>query len=480
MNRVFPVLLLFLAFSASAQEKWSLERCVTYAIQNNISVKQADIQTRLAEIDVLQSEAMKYPSLGFSADAGKNFGRSINRATNTFENESSFGAGFRLQSGVTLFNWFSQKHSTAAAKLELQAAGAATDKVRNDIALNVAVAYLQALLANEQVEVSLVQIAQTNAQYENIKKLVKAGSLPELNAAEVEAQLARDSAAFITARSGYQQQIIFLKALLSLNMSQPFDIEKPEVEAIPIEPLAELQPETVYQEALRNLPQQKVNQLRYEAAQKNILAAKASMYPTLSAFGSIGSNYSNLFPDQENVIVTSTGVFDTSRVAFVDVGGGNKRYIIQERYDFFSPKAKFGKQLFDNNLSQSVGLNLSVPIFNNRQLRSNLERSKLSAENFKLQADQDNLTLQQDIYTAYTDAVNAMQRYLAATKAVEAAEKAYNFSSKRYEVGLLQTIELITNQNNLYRTRLDALSARFEYVFRMKLLEFYKGAGMKL
>jgi outer membrane protein len=144
------------------------------------------------------------------------------------------------------------------------------------------------------------------------------------------------------------------------------------------------------------------------------------------------------------------------------------------------PNISYGKQLFDVNLSQAIGLNLSIPIFNNRQLRTNWERAKLNAENIRLQRDQDNLNLQSDIYTAYTNAVNAQQRYFAAMKGVEVSERAYDFSQKRYAVGLLQTIELITNQNNVFRARLDALAAQYEYVFRMKLLEFYKGKGLKL
>ena len=126
------------------------------------------------------------------------------------------------------------------------------------------------------------------------------------------------------------------------------------------------------------------------------------------------------------------------------------------------------------------GLNLSIPIFNNRQLRTQWDRAKLNAEDIRLQVDRDNLTLQQDIYTAYANAVNAQQQYQATQKGVAAAERTFDFSQKRYNAGLLQTIELITNQNNLYRSRLDALAAQYEFVFRMKLLEFYKGQGLKM
>lgn len=470
--------LLLLSFSASAQKAWNLQECVQYALDNNISVKQADVQARITALQVKLSKAGQYPNVGLSSNAGYNLGRSINPATNAFDNQSIFFSGFQLQSGANLFNWFSQRNAIAASELEERAATAATDKARNDIALNVAVAYLQALLAFEQIEISNVQVVQTTSQLQNIRKQVAAGLLPELNAVELEAQLARDSANYIVATGTYQQNLVALKGLLNLDMATPFDIEKPEVDAIPVESLADLQPGLVYAEALKNLPQQRVNQFRYQAAQKAIQVARANMYPTLSAFANIGSRYSSLFPDQQNMSVSPTGKFDT--LGFVEVTPGNVVPAVRPSFNVTLPNTPFGRQLFDINLSQAVGLNLSIPLFNNRQLRTAWDRAKLNAETIKLQLEGDNLTLQQDIYTAYNDAVNAVQRYNAAQKAVEASEKAFNFSQRRYDVGLLQTIELITNQNNLYRTRLDAVSARYEYVFRMKLLEFYKGQGLKL
>ena len=472
---------LFLLFTSGflfGQDKWSLEECVAYAISNNISVKQADIQSRLSALQVKLSEAGKYPNLGLSASAGYNLGRSVNPATNAFENREIFFSQYQLQSSVTLFNWFSQRYAIEASHLDKKAADASIDKAKNDIALNVAVGYLQALLANEQAEIAKVQIQQTVAQLENIRKQVKAGALPELNASELEAQLARDSSTYISAKATYQQNVILLKALLNLDMVTPFEIETPDVKSIPVESLAALQPELVYNEALKNLPLQRVNQFRYQAAQKNIQAAKASMYPTISAFANIGTRTSSLFPDQQNITASPTGKFDT--LGFVETSPGVLLPAVRPSFDVNIPNTPYFRQLFEVNLSQAIGLSLSVPIFNNRQLRTNWERAKLNAESIKLQADQDNRTLQQDIYSAHNDAVNAMQRYKAAVKAVEAAEKAFNFSQRRFEVGLLQSIQLITNQNNLYRSRLDALSAQYEYVFRMKLLEFYKGQGLKL
>lgn len=461
-----------------AQDVWDLQRCVTYAMINNISVKQADVQARLSALEVKLRRAGLYPNAGFSTNGGYNFGRSINPATNSFQNNSIFFTNFQLQSSVNLFNWFSQRYAVEASQLDQKAADAATDKARNDIALNVAVAYLQALLANEQVETSAIQIQQTSSQLENIRKQVTAGVLPELNAVELEAQLARDSATYIGTQATYQQNLILLKALLNLDMAVPFEIAKPNVASIPVETLSELQPALVYQQALKNLPQQRVNQYRYEASLKSIQSARSSMFPTISAFANIGSRYSSLFPDQQNVLVTPTGKTDT--LGFVEISPGVTRYAVRPNFAVSTRNTPFSRQLFNVNLSQAIGINLSIPIFNNRQLRTNWERARLNAEDMKLKMEGDNLSLQQDIYTAYTNAINAQQRFLAARKGIEAAERAYDFSQKRYGAGLLQTIELITNQNNLYRSRLDALAAQYEFVFRMKLLEFYKGEGLKL
>ncbi|HYK55487.1 MAG TPA: TolC family protein, partial [Flavisolibacter sp.] len=384
-----PFLSLFLLLAAStflkAQDKWDLQRCVLYAMTNNISVKQADVQARITALQLKLSQAGRYPNLGFSGNGGYNFGRSVNPATNSFENQSIFFSNFQLQSSVNLFNWFSQRYTIQASELDKKAADAASDKARNDIALNVAVAYLQTLLANEQVEISSIQIQQTTSQLANIRKQVAAGALPELNAVELEAQLARDSATYIGTQATYQQNLIQLKALLNLDMAVPFDIEKPDVSSIPVESLADLQPALVYQQALKNLPQQRVNEFRYQAALKNIQVAKASMFPTLSAFANVGSRYSSLFPDQENVVVTPNGKADTLGV--VEIAPGTIRYAVRPGFTVATRNTPFSRQLFNVNLSQAIGLNLSIPIFNNRQLRTNWDRAKLNAESIRLQAE---------------------------------------------------------------------------------------------
>jgi outer membrane protein len=164
----------------------------------------------------------------------------------------------------------------------------------------------------------------------------------------------------------------------------------------------------------------------------------------------------------------------------VQTNPGIYQPVLGPKFNRYVPYATYSKQIFNINLGERIGLSLSFPIFNNRQLRTNWERAKLNSENIKLQLQQDNLSLQSDIYNAYTNAVNAQQKFLSAQKAVAASQKALDFSQKRFEAGLLSTFEFLTNQNNLNTAKLNALAAQFEFVFRMKLLEFYKGQGITL
>jgi outer membrane protein len=476
MSRCIKLAFCLLTFtSAFAQEKWDLRKCVEYAQEHNITIKQQDIQAKIAELTLKQSRASQIPSLNFGTNIGLNTGRSIDRTTNQFTTESIFYNSFSLQTNVDLFNWFSKRNTIAGDKYASEASRASVDKLKNDISLNIASAYLQALLAKEQINISKVQISQTRYQLDNTQKLVDAGSLPELNLAELEAQLATDSAALITAEGTEIQSLLLLKSLLQLDAGVAFDVDAPPVEQIPIEPIGELQPEAVYVLALKNLPQQQVSKYNLEAAKKYADAARGQMYPTLSMGASLGSNYSNLKNNQQLLSSLPIGV-DT----IAAVSGSNTPVVVPKfdtRFRFFANP--YGTQLGDN-FSNNIGISLNVPIFNGRSARTNWQKQKLQVENFTLQRDLDNMTLKQDIYKAYTDAATSLQKFNASTKRVSSAQKAFDFAQKRYDVGLLNTIDLLTNQNNLFRAKIDRLSAQFDFVFKMKLLEFYRGQGLKL
>ncbi len=468
--------LLFSAYSfaqPATAEKWDLRKCVEYALQNNISVKQADLQTRFSDLTYKQSKLSQLPTLNLQGSTGYRLGRSENPTTGVLEDNNFLNAGVNLQSGVTIFNWFVKKNTTEADRLSNEADKAQVKKIQDDISLNVAVAYLQALLTREQANIARIQVNTTLEQLSNTRKRVDAGTLPELNAAELEAQLARDSSSLISAETSVMQVMLQLKALLNLDAAAPFDIATPPVDMIPVENLADLQPESVYALALVNLSQQKVIDLRLQAAKKSVDVAKGQMYPQITGFGSLSTNYVNL----KEPIYTSGTPQATS--AFVTVGSSN--------YSVYSPSfvkvgekaVSLGSQL-NKNFSQNIGIGLGIPIFNGGSARSNWERSKLQVKNWELTKEQDNQTLKQNVYKAYNDAVAAIQKYNADRKSVETAIKSFSFAQKRYDLNLLSTFDLINSQNNLLRARTQSLYSQYDFVFKMKLLEFYRGQGIKL
>ncbi|MFC4232057.1 TolC family protein [Parasediminibacterium paludis] len=447
MKPAFTLIALAFLLQLTAQttiEKWDLRKCVDYAMKNNISVKQADIQARIGALQLKQAQLYQYPTASFSTNIGPQFGRSIDPTTNVYTNTELLSQNYGLQGSVQLFNWGRLKNNTASQDFSAKAALKDIEKAANDVALNVATYYLQILASKEQVNIVAIQIQQTQSQLDVTQKKVIAGALPELNALELEAKLATDSSNYIAAASSFQQNVLQLKALLTLDAAAPFEVEIPAADKIPLESLADLQPETVYALAINNQPNIIGNQLRIKSAEKSVLSLKSALYPTIGASYSIGSTYNN------------------KAVNFLN---GNK--------------IQYFDQL-SQNFRQSVGLGVSVPIFSNGTNRINYEQSKLTLQNYKVTEDQIEQKLKQDIYTAYTNVINALQKFNAGKKQVENNQKALDFATKRYEVGLLSTIDLITIQNNLATAQIQQISNQYDYVFKMKLLEFYKGQGLKL
>jgi outer membrane protein len=475
MRSLFFVLIILATNTISrAQEKWSLRRCVDYALANNISIKQTDIQAKIAAIQYNQNKLSQYPTLGFTGNTSFNSGLHQDPTTFSLITQSYFAAGLQLQSSAQIFNWFSKQNTIAAYRWQAEADKASTDKLKDDISLSVANAYLQILLANEQEKIAAIQLQQSRAQLNNTQKLVDVGSLPELNATELEAQVETDSANYISTKGNVEQSILSLKAYMNIDAGVAFEVDEPPVDQIPIEKIADLQPEDVYKSALANLPQERVDEYKLKAAQKNADAAKAGLYPTFSAFGNLGTLYNNLATE-------ITGSYLINSIGQVTVGGIS--YNIAPSSPF-NTGVNYGKSAFfpqlNNNFGQSIGINISVSIFNGNSLRSNWQIAKLNIKNTELQKDLDNQTLKQNIYQAYNAALVALEKFTASKKSVDASQRSYDFAEKRYGVGILSTIELITNQNSLLSAKLQYVQNQFDYVFKMKVLEFYKGQGLKL
>lgn len=473
------IIFLFLSIFGYSQKKWTLIECVKYAMENNISVRQSALQTDVSEINYKQSKLSQIPSLNLSNSDGLSYGKSQDPSTGILENQNYFSVNLNLQSSVQIFNWFSKKNAILANQWSAMAANAATDKLKNDIALTVANSYLQILLAREQEQIAEVQVKQSRSQLELVIKQVNAGTMAEFNATELESQLANDTANLITATGNVTQAKYVLKAYMNIDAADSFDIAEPAMEQIPVMPIGDLQPESVYASALESQPQQKMNEYNLKAAEKNSLAVKGLLYPTISAFGNLGSSYGYFRNPRFTQVFTGYApsglVVSNNSGGFIDVQKPVYKNGVQNGYITSEP---FGTQ-FNNNFGQSIGLSLSVPIFNGWQTKANYKKSKINIKNLEYQIDLDNKTLKQNIYQAYNAAVVALAKLTSSEKAVQAAQKTYDYTLTRYTVGMIGTLELVTNQNNLFTAKLQYALNQFDYVFKMKVLEYYKGAGLK-
>ncbi|MFY0253234.1 TolC family protein [Chitinophaga sp. 30R24] len=467
------LVLLFANITATvAQDTWSLQRCVDYALQNNLNVKQQEIQRRLAELTLKQSRLGLIPNVNASMDAGYQQGRNPSPQTNTYITQSFFTADGGLSVGGDIFTWFSRLHTIAANKYDLESNSFLLEKARNDLAFNVATAFLQILLNTEQVKVNQVQVELTNSNLENTKKLVIAGSVPESNQADLEAQLAQDSTSLVTAQNNVVLSILQLKAYLNLGFDIPLKPEIPDnIGSLSLAPLSEMAPEMVYSVAITTYPLVKSDQLRIQSAESNYKATRAQLYPKLSFNAGLGSSYAN------NIQSPGDLAFRKDTIGVVENADLPVTTLSPYYLNYY--KMPFSKQI-DQNFKQSVGITLGIPLFNGWQVRANTAKARLNVQNMELSRDLDNQKLKQDIYTAHANAVAALQKYSASRKGVDAAQKAYDFATKRFNLGLMNTIDYITTQSKLFRAQIDKVSAQYDYIFKMKLLEFYRDQKISL
>jgi outer membrane protein len=478
---LMPFLICCLSLGVFAQDKWDLRRCVEYALANNLTVQQTNVQAEVADVNGKQTRWSQYPSADFSTNTGLQWGRSIDPTTNQFTSNQLLYQGYSLSAGVTVFNWHRIRNNIIAADLNTDAAKMDVEKIRNDIALNVATYYLQVLLSRQQIQIASVQMQQTLEQLQVARKRVAAGAAPELDALTLEGQYATDSSNFITARANADQNLLLLKQVLNIDAGKVFDIATPPVDQIPVESILQLQPETVFQIAMKNQPAQKANALRLQSFEAALRASRAAMYPTISLGGTLGTNFSSA--DRKVTSVSLLGYNPNGDV--VRLSGAE--------YPVYSPDVQIsqGKKTFterwdgwglqmNNNFRQSFGFSIAVPIASGGAARFNYQRSKLDLKNAEITKSLIDQTLKNDIYKAYFNASAALEKFNAAKITLGINRKSFDFAKKRFDLGLLNSFDLITSQNNMNRAEYDLASAHFDYVFKMKVLEFYKGQGIKL
>ncbi|MBL7718619.1 MAG: TolC family protein [Flavipsychrobacter sp.] len=463
------------AYTQSSDE-WTLERSVQYAVQNNLTIKQSELNARLAKFTLQQSQLQQLPNLNGSANYGRSFGRSVNPVTNQFEESNYDFLSLGANANVLLFGWFQQRNLIKSNKFGLEASKADLDQMKNDISLNVANGFLRAVLAKEQIRIFERQVELSKAQLAQTDAFVKAGRLPELNLAQLQAQVANDSASLINAIAGYNSALIDMRALLNLDFTVPFDITVPEVKVGDQLALQNMNPGMIYEEARRNFGSVKGAKYRVDAASSAFKAAQGGLWPNLTVGGQLGSNWASSYRVVDGYTVG--GIQPTGAYTIDSVN----QVIYQVYQPSVTPRfidVPLGKQL-DNNLRQTVSLNLNIPIFNGWQAQYNVRQSKINYLRQQLNLDQAELTLKQNVYVAYNEAVNAVQKYNAAERGNAAAQRALEFARQRYELGLINTVEYLVTQNTANTSASNFAIAKYELIFKLKVIDYYLGKELKL
>jgi outer membrane protein len=472
---LIPVL--FNQICATAQDAdWTLQRAVQYALDHNISIQQNELNRRLEKLTLQQNQLSQLPSINLSTGYGRSFGRSIDPTSNQFVDGSSYD--FMSLSGsadVLLFGWFQRRNRITQSKYNLQAAGKELEQLQNDISLNVATGYLRILLAKEQVKINEQQVALSEQQLGQTRSFADAGRVPELNVAQLEAQLAGDSSNLIAALTEYNSAILDIKALLNLDFDVPFEAVVQEDIETDFDNV-HISPDEIYAAALSRMPVISGARLRLQAAQKGHAAAKGGLWPQLAISAQAGTNYSTLNKDYTLTGATvnpvqGTYAFDSSRNDILP--------IYQTTPVFTTNTLPLGKQL-DNNFRQTVSLGINIPLFNGWQAQTAAKQAKINMLTQQLSVDQVELKLKQDVYKAHNDAKNALQKYYATVRAADAAKRAHEFAQKRNELGLTNTVEYLVIQNNWYRAEANMASAKYDLIFKLKVIDFYLGKELKL
>ncbi|MFO7924358.1 MAG: TolC family protein [Bacteroidales bacterium] len=429
---------------SGAQEIWSLERCINYALENNIMIKQQELSTQISENALMQSRMNRLPSLNANTQQNFNYGRSLDFSTNIYEDQNTRSFSYNASSQVTLFNGFQITNTIKQNNLDLMAGLADLEKLKNDISLNIASAYLQILFNKELLAIAEGQVSITRQQVERTRRLVEAGSLPRGNLLEIEAQESSENVRVVNAQNQLTLSYLTLTQLLELPTAEDFSIEVPDFEGISVQVPA-YQVEPVYEAALETQPQVQSAEYQVASSETGLSIAKGRRSPRLFLSGNYGSGYQEII----------TGPYaDRETPSFEDQ--------------------------IQNNARTSVSLGLSIPIFNSWQVNNAISNARIGVLNTEYSMQRIKNQLYQEIQQAYADVVAAHENFLASEKALVSIEESFRHTEQRFEVGLVTTVEFNQALNQLTATRSELLRAKYEYIFKTNILEFYLGNPISL
>ena len=469
INYIPFVIILLFSLSIQAQTKqWTLEECIKYAIDNNISIKQTELDTKTADIDKKGAVGNFIPTLNSNANHSWNIGLNQDPTTGLLRNQTTQYSSFGVGVGFDIYKGLQNQNTLRRANLSIIAAKYQLTKMQEDVALNVANAFLQVLFNKENLKVQQEQRAINEKQLSRSEELVKAGSVPKGDLLDIKATVASDSQRVIAAENSLLISKLSLAQLLQLKEFYDFDVTdntsaKDENNILAQTPIA------VYDKAKEQRTELKIAKTNLEIAEKNVAIAKGAFQPSLQGFYNINTRIS--YADVITGFVPNLSN-PTSVIGFVE--GTNQNVLSPNSMPVLGSSPSFEDQFMDNK-GQSFGVQLNIPIFNGWSVRNNVERSKVNLEKSKIAVEQEELTLQRNVYTAFTDAKGGLNAYESALSALDARQEAYNYAKEKYAVGMMNSFDFNQSQTLYTVAQSEVLRTKYDYIFKIKILEFYFG-----
>ena len=432
------------------QEPWTLEKCILYAFENNISIKQQAINTEYNSNILHQSKIGLAPNLNAGVNHGWSFGRALDETTYEFsEQETVMSTNVAVNSSVTLFNGLQQRNTIQQNEFNLRASLKDLEKLKNDISLLLASGYLQILFNMELLQVSKDQHELTLQQVNRTSKLVDAGSLARGSLLEIQAQAAGEELNVIEAQNLLDISYLNLTQMLDLDSVGDFEIEIPEFGDVVREPML-ITVGSVYNDALNVLPQVQGAEYRLQSANQGLSIAQGGRSPNLYLNAQWGTGFS----DARQRFVNPGESLETEDVPFWEQMNGNQNSIV------------------------SLGLN--IPIFNQWMVNTNISNARINVISNELSLETTKMDLYKNIQQSYADATAARKKYLATEDALISMEESFKYTEQKFEVGLVNTVDYNTEKNRLTKTQSDLLQSKYDYIFKTKILDFYRGIPIRL
>ncbi|MBN1338076.1 MAG: TolC family protein [Bacteroidales bacterium] len=468
---VFLFQMLSLELQGQEQKVWSLEECILYAQDHNLDIKKQFWGIEQGEQTLLYSKLNLLPYLNGYGSHGYNWGKRIDPFTNDFATDRVQSNNFYLSADWTLFDGLTKMNAVKRNEINLLATRYDVDAFMDDIAVSVATFYLQILYYMEYAQTVENQVEVSRLQLERTKKLVEAGTLAKGDQLTLEAQLAAEEYALVDAKNNLSLAYLDLVQLLELESPEGFEIEKPELGLIE-DPESLPEANQIFLTALEKRPEIKSAQLRVESSGRNLQIAKGGLYPRLSLGGSWGTGYSGANKIGENPVsfIPQIGVTQS----------GEAVYSISEYTTYESQKVKSFNDQLNDNLNRAVGLSLNIPIFNGWAARNNIAVAKIAIEQSALDLDIQKNRLRKTIQQAHNDAKAALNQHNAAEKKVNATREAFRYSEQKYNVGMINSVEYNDAKKEFNNAESELLQAKYDYIFRTKILDFYMGRPLTL